>query len=99
MREMSVGDIVLIPPIGEAAACPAFVAGSVGAPVRLTGPGPFALNVGTLLDVKPAVNGFVAPGAAVDVPAEGSKGFAPELVAEPGTDTLVPVGFVGVNPA
>ena len=88
IRDKSVGDIVLIPPIGEAAACPTFVVGPAPGVVRLIGPGPFAPNVGTELEVNPAVSGFVLPGADVDVPLEGNNGFAPELVgAEPGMET------------
>jgi len=64
------------------------VFGPVGAPVRLTGPGPFAPNVGTLLEGNPAVMGLPLVGAAIEVPLDGSKGFAPELVGEaPGTFT------------
>lgn len=98
--EISVGDIVLNPPMAEPAACPAFVAGIVGAPVKLTGPGPFAPKLGTLPEENPAVSGFVDDGAVVEVPLDGINGFCPlEGVLLPGTVTLVPVGFVGVNPA
>jgi hypothetical protein len=98
MRERSVGDIVLIPPTGDAAACPTFVFGPAPGVVRLTAPGPFAPNVGTEPEEKPAVNGLVEPGAAVEAPGEGSNAFAPE--PDDGEDTLifVPVGFVGTKP-
>jgi hypothetical protein len=90
---------VLIPPIGDAAACPALVAGIEGAPVRLTAPGPFAPNVGTVLEGNPAVSGFVLVGAEDEVPLDGSKGFAPELDGEePGTAMEVPVALVGGSP-
>jgi len=74
MRETSLGDIVLIPPIAEPAACPAFVAGMAGAPVKLTGPGPFAPKepgTATPLDGNPAVIGLALVGAALDVPVAG----------------------------
>jgi len=85
--------------MGELAACATFVAGIAGAPVRLVAPGPFAPNVGTVLDGKPAVKGFCEVGAAVEVPVLGNSGLAPDEDVAPGTGTWEPVAFVGVNPA
>lgn len=77
-----------MPPIGDVAACPTFVVGPAPGVVRLTGPGPFAPNVGTELEGNPAVSGFVLVGAAIEVPDDGSNGFAPlDVGAEPGMET------------
>lgn len=94
--------------MADVAAWPTFVFGIPGAPVRLTGPGPFAPNPGTATEPpeppalvgKPAVNGFMLFGEAVDVPLVGRSGFDPELDGEaPGTAMLVPVTFCGTCPA
>ena len=83
--------------MGEAAAFATFVFAAGGAPNKLTGPGPFAPNVGT--EENPAVSGFVLDGAAVEVPGAGKSGFEPDEVAPaPGTETFVPVGLLGTNP-
>jgi len=67
--------------MGDVAACPTFVVGPGEAVVRLVAPGPFAPNVGTELEEKPAVKGFVLDGADMEVPLDGRSGFAPEFVA------------------
>ncbi len=83
---------MLIPPIGDAAACPTFVPGAApgtdGSKLVGAYPPEFA--------PKPADSGFVLVGADVAVPGEGNSGLLPELDgAEPGTGMFVPVGFCG----
>jgi len=80
---------VLIPPMGDAAACPAFVAGRFGGPVKLVVWYPPPVFAG-----KPAATGFVEVGAEVAVPVLGKSGFEPELLGlAPGTAILLPVGL------